>query len=59
MEHAMQALATLGEMPWIVIVLVLLRPRFRLARTVEGKKVRMEFEIAINGPSFPSRPDNR
>lgn len=54
----MQAIALmLGDPLWIVIVLILLRLRIRFARTVEGKKVRTEFEAAINAPSVPSRPD--
>lgn len=55
----MQALALLGDLPWLVIVLMLLRPRIRIARTVEGKRIRTEFEAAINDPTGPRRPDIR
>ncbi len=51
-------LAWLVGAPWYVVVLVVVLRmiRIRFARTVEGKKIRTEFEIAINDQGKPRPP---
>jgi hypothetical protein len=53
----MLELDALGHLPWFVALLVVFRPYIRLARTVEGKKSRTEFEIGINIQRKPRDPE--